>query len=196
MKKLIATLPLICLLFGSLPAQNQGFAEVALKNVDGNLVKLSDYKDAKGIVLFFSGIHCVYAKKYEDRILKIQQDFADKGLQFIIVNSNDPAISNEDSFERMVAHAAEKNYTFPYLADHSRVLADSLRAEKNPEAFVFANSETGIKLVYRGAIDDNPLQAQGVNRAYLREVLNAMLAGKEIPQNDASVKGCGIKRMD
>ena len=138
-----------------------------------------------------------YAKKYEDRILALVEEYREKEVSFVLVNSNDPEVSYEDSFERMAEHAQEKHYTFPYLEDHEQILADSVGATKTPEAFIYAlPADSGrMELFYHGPIDDNPLLASRVQHPYLKEALDALLAGEEAPASNA-LKGCSIKRMD
>lgn len=197
MKKRIYLLLLLacCGSFQMLSAQY--FGDVELKDVSGEVKPVSSYADSstKAMVIIFSGIHCVYSKKYEDRIMALVQEYSEQGISFVMVNSNDPKVSYEDGFEHMVEHAAEKGYSFPYLVDHEHLLADALDAEKTPETFVFVPGEEQMELYYNGAIDDNPLLAERVKEAFLKNALDALLLGEPRPDVDATIKGCHIKRM-
>lgn len=195
MKRLLLGLACLASALFFQPLAGQGFEDLEMKNVDGEMVSLSDFQEAKGIVVIFSSIHCVYAKKYEDRILSLDSAFSDRQIQFVMVNSNDPSVSFEDSYESMVEHAGTKSYSFPFLVDLDHRLADSLEAQKTPETFVFKPSEDGLALYYHGPIDDNPLLAARVEQAFLKDALEALLAGQEAPPVETSVKGCSIKRM-
>ena len=95
-------------------------ADFKLKNVDGKLVSLSNYSSAKGFVVVFTCNHCPYAQAYQDRIIALDNKFKSQGFPVIAINSNDPAISADDSYDKMVLRAKEKNYPFPYLFDETQ----------------------------------------------------------------------------
>src|ERR1700733_12659816 len=85
-----------------------------LKNIDGKMVSLSDYKDAKGFIVVFTCNHCPFAKAYEDRIIALDTKYKAKGYPVIAINPNDPTAVAEDNFETMQQRAKAKNYAFPY----------------------------------------------------------------------------------
>ena len=72
-----------------------------LPGTDDKHYKLSSLKDKKGFVIIFSCNHCPYAQAYENRIISIQKDYADKGIQVFVINSNDEIAYPEDSFTNM-----------------------------------------------------------------------------------------------
>src|SRR3954468_19878687 len=73
-----------------------------LKNIDGKMVSLTDYKNAKGFIVTFTCNHCPFAKAYEDRIIALDKQYAAKGFPVIAINPNDPAKEPDDSFNNMV----------------------------------------------------------------------------------------------
>ena len=81
-----------------------------LKNVDGKMVSLSDYEDAKGFIVIFTCNHCPYAKLYEDRIIELNNKYAPKGYPVIAINPNDPVVQPEDSYDEMKVRAKEKGF--------------------------------------------------------------------------------------
>src|SRR3954462_14452704 len=91
-----------------------------LKNTDGKMVSLADYKNAKGFIVVFTCNHCPYAKAYESRVLELDKKYASKGYPVIAINPNDPKVEEEDSFDNMAARAKQKHYTFPYLFDETQ----------------------------------------------------------------------------
>jgi peroxiredoxin len=95
-------------------------SDFKLKNVDGKMVGLSDFPDAKGFVVIFSCNHCPFAKAYQDRIIEIDKTYKTKGYPVIAIIPNDPEIVPEDSFEAMVQRSKEKGFTFPYLIDEKQ----------------------------------------------------------------------------
>ena len=88
-----------------------------LKNIDGKMVSLADFEDAKGFIIIFTCNHCPYAKLYEDRIIDLNAKYAPKGFPVIAINPIDPEVQPEDSFDKMIGRAQEKGFNFPYLFD-------------------------------------------------------------------------------
>ena len=88
-----------------------------LKNVDGKMVSLKDYKEAKGFIVIFTCNHCPFAKAYEDRIVALDKKYKKLGYPVIAINPNNPAVQPDDSYELMITRAKEKGFTFPYLFD-------------------------------------------------------------------------------
>src|ERR1017187_7814667 len=91
-----------------------------LKNVDGKMVSLADFKNSKGVVVVFTCNHCPYAKKYEDRIIALDQKYKAKGYPVVAIMPNDVDAVTEDSYDNMQKRAKEKHYGFPYLLDVSQ----------------------------------------------------------------------------
>ena len=84
-----------------------------------------------------------------------------------------------------------KNYKWPYVIDRNNELADAFGANRTPECFLFNKD---LKLVYHGAIDDNPADAGNVKHRHLQQAINELIAGKEITVKESRSVGCGIKR--
>src|ERR1700754_2258142 len=81
-----------------------------LKNVDGKMVSMADYKTAKGIILVFTCNHCPFAQAYENRVIALHQKYASKGFPVVAINPNDKDRVPEDSYESMVQRAKEHKY--------------------------------------------------------------------------------------
>ena len=80
-----------------------------LKNVDGKMVSLKNYKDAKGFLVIFTCNHCPVAKAYEQRIIDLNEKYAAKGYPVIAISPNNPDVFEDDSYEAMQVRAKEKN---------------------------------------------------------------------------------------
>ena len=93
-----------------------------LKNIDGKMVSMADYEDAKGFIVIFTCNHCPYSVAYEDRIIELDKKYKSKGYPVIAINPNDPAVQPQDSFEKMIERAKSKDFTFPYLFDDGDTL--------------------------------------------------------------------------
>ncbi|MCF6191690.1 MAG: thioredoxin family protein [Candidatus Hydrothermae bacterium] len=162
----------------------------SLPGVDDHTYSPEDFRDSEILVVIFSCNHCPYVKAYEDRMIQIAKDYADRGVQFVLINANDPEQYPDDSFENMKIRAREKGYPFPYLFDASQDVPRAFGAGRTPEVFVFDRDR---RLRYRGAIDDAWDDPGAVKRAYLRETLDALLRGQEPPVTETPAVGCTIK---
>ena len=160
-----------------------------LPGVDGRTHSLDEYTDAPVLVLVQSCNHCPYVLAWEDRINALQREYADRGVDIVAISSNDAAAYPADSFERMVEHAREAGYAFDYLYDESQEVARALGSERTPEAFVF---DADRRLVYHGAVDDNR-EETAVTTRYLRDAIEAALAGETPSIADTPPVGCTVK---
>lgn len=164
-----------------------------LKNIDGKMVSLADYKDAKGFIVVFTCNHCPVAKAYEDRIIALDNKYRPLNYPVIAINPNDPTIVAEDDFATMQQRAKAKNYGFPYLVDGTQDIAKAYGATKTPHVFVLQKSGADYIVKYIGAIDDNMDEPSAVKEKYVEEAVDALLAGKPITTNNTKAIGCGIK---
>ena len=160
-----------------------------LPGVDGRQHSLEDYAASELLVLIQSCNHCPYVLAWEGRMIAIQRDYTDRGVRVVAVNSNDASRYPADSFEEMQARARREGFTFDYLHDEDQSLARALGAERTPEVFVFDRER---RLVYHGAIDDNRDET-AVTKHYLRDALDALLAGGEAPVGETPSVGCTVK---
>jgi peroxiredoxin len=170
-------------------ALNQQAPDFELDGVDRAVHKLSDYADAEVLVLVQWCNHCPYVIGWEDRLNDVQRDYLGRGVRIVAINSNDVDRSPTDSFELMVERARDRGYTFDYLYDAAQDVARALGSERTPEAFVF---DCDRRLAYHGAIDDNRDET-AVGQSYLREALDAVLAGDEPAVADTAPVGCTVK---
>lgn len=155
-----------------------------LPGVDGGTHSLDDY-DGDPVAVVFSCCHCPYVIAWEDRLNEIARDYAGRaGL--VAVNSNDYI---GDSFEDMERRAAEKGFVFPFLRDEAQEVARAYNAARTPEVFVF---DAGRRLVYHGAPDSSHADPAGAE-PYLRQALDATLAGENPPVGETPPVGCTIK---
>ena len=150
----------------------------------------SDYSDAQALAVIFSCNHCPYVRAWEDRMVEIQADYAGRGVRLVAINSNDPAKYESDSFPEMKVRAAEKGFNFPYLHDETQEIAHAYGAERTPEVFLFNKSG---ELKYHGAIDDNYDDPDAVESTYLRDALDAILAGEDPSVAQTPPVGCTVK---
>ena len=200
MKKMIMFLLLNTLAAGaSTMAQGSGYnvgdkaSDFKLKNVDGKMVSLADYKDAKGFIVVFTCNHCPYAKAYEDRITALNAKFQPIGYPVIAINPNDPTQYPEDSYENMQKRANEKGYKFPYLFDADQTVYPAYGATRTPHVYVLTRKGNELIVEYIGAIDDNYEDASKVTHSYVAEAVNALLENKKPEITSTKAIGCSIK---
>lgn len=164
-----------------------------LKNVDGKMIGLSDYKTAKGAVIIFDCNTCPYSKAYNDRIIGLNKKYSSSGFPVITINANDPQQSPGDSFEEMAARAKKKNYDFPYLIDETQQVAKSFGATNTPHVFLLQKTGNDFKVAYIGTIDNNSKDASAVTKRYVEEAIDALLAGRPVTTQNTKAIGCTIK---
>ncbi len=161
-----------------------------LPGVDGKDYSLKDFKNAKILVVVFSCNHCPYVIGSEDRMIKFYNDYKNKGVAMIAINSNETVGHPTDSFEHMVAHAKEKGITWPYVRDDSQEIALAYGALRTPHYYVFDQDR---KLRYTGRMDDNPRNPGQEKTHELRDAIDALLGGKKPPVELTNPIGCNVK---
>ncbi len=167
--------------------------DFSLKNIDGNMVSLSDYKDAKGFIVTFTCNTCPYAVMYEDRINDLNKKYASKGFPVIAIMPNNTDVKPGDNMEAMKVRAKKKGFTFPYLIDEGQKVYPKYGATKTPHVFLLHKTDNGNVVKYIGAIDDNYKDASAVKAKYVENAIDALLSGKEVEQTETKAIGCSIK---
>ncbi len=170
-----------------------------LPGVDGRNYSLKDFGGARVLVVVFTCNHCPTSQYYEPRIKQFVTDYRDKGVAVVAVMPNDPKSVRldelgwtdlSDSFEEMKIRARDRQFNFPYLYDgDTEKVSRAYGPVATPHVFVF---DAERKLRYTGAIDDSE-RIQHVKKQYLREAVDALLAGNEPPVIKTKVVGCSTK---
>lgn len=157
-----------------------------LVGVDDRTHSLGDFKDAKVVVVCFTCNHCPVAAAYEDRFIQFTRDYKDKGVAFVAVNVNNiPA----DRLDRMKTRAEQKGFNFPYLYDPTQKIGRAYGAIVTPQLFVLDEDR---RIAYMGAFDDSQ-NTEKVEKHYVRDAVDALLAGKKPPVAESRQFGCTIK---
>jgi len=164
-----------------------------LKDIDGKMVSLTDYKDAKGYIVIFTCNTCPYAVLYEDRIIDLDKKYADKGYPVVAIMPNNPEVQPGDSKKAMKARAASKGFTFPYLFDDGQKIYPQYGATKTPHVYLLEKTNKGNIVKYIGAIDDNYKDPSAVNTKYVEEAVDALMNGQKIKETKTRAIGCSIK---
>lgn len=167
--------------------------DFSLKNIDGKMVSLSDYNDAKGFIITFTCNTCPYAVMYEDRIIALNNKYASKGYPVVAIMPNNTDVKPGDNFDAMKQRAQEKGFTFPYLIDEQQNVYPKFGATKTPHIFILQKTKKGNVVKYIGTIDDNYKDASAVNTKYVEDAVEALLKGKEVQITETRAIGCSIK---
>lgn len=176
------------------PAQLGSIApHFSLPGVDGKVHSLSDFKDAKVLVVAFMCNHCPYVIATQGRMNHLAKEYSSRGVQWIGINSNDSSRYPEDRFEMMKVRAQEQGFVFPYLRDESQEVARSFGAVCTPEFYVYTPEQGQFKLKYQGRLDDNWKDESAVTQRELAHAIEALLAGKEPSPEQKPAIGCSIK---
>jgi len=166
--------------------------ESKMKDISGKEIAFKDAIKKNGLLVMFSCNTCPVVKKYQSRTLETGKFALDNEIGVIVLNSNEATRDEGDSFDDMKQYAKEQGYSFSYVLDKNSVMADAFGATRTPELFLFDKSG---KLVYHGAIDDNPNGPDKVTRQHAQLAMQEMVAGKAVSTNTTRFTGCSIKRI-
>lgn len=172
----------------------------SLLGIDGKTHSEKDYAEAKVLCLVFTCNHCPDAVASAKRLEQIHQDYQGKDVALVAVNANNAASLRpdelgyspyNDSFEEMTPFAKDHGWTFPYLYDGEKQgLATACGAQSTPHVFIF---DAERKLRYTGRMDDARRSSKPVGPSYLRDALDALLAGREVEHPVTRSFGCSTK---
>lgn len=164
-----------------------------LKNVDGKMVSLSDYKDAQGFIVIFTCNHCPFSVAYEDRINALDEKYKADGYPVIAINPNDSLIAPTDSYSHMIVRADEKDFSFPYLLDADQSIAKTYGATRTPHVYLLQKENGKLVVRYIGAIDNNSESADAATEFYVSDAVDALLEGENPNPDFTKAVGCSIK---
>ena len=170
-------------------------ADFKLENIDGKMVSLSDYKDAKGFIVVFTCNTCPYSVAYEDRIIALDKKYKSKGYPVIAINPNDPAAKSGDSMADMKVRAKEKGFTFPYLFDKGQKVYPQYGATRTPHVYILEKDGGKNVVQYIGAIDNSSRDESSVTEKYAEDAIDALLSGKKPEKTYTRAIGCSIKTL-
>jgi peroxiredoxin len=153
-----------------------------LPTTDGKKISLSDYADAKAVVVSFTCNNCPVAVAYQDRFVEFTKAYKDKGVAFVAINVN----ATED-LQAMKRRAEEAGFNFPYAFDETQATAKEYGAKVTPHLYVLDKNR---EVVYIGSYDD---AQNDPKEQYVKKVVDTLLDGKKPDVKGKSAFGCGIK---
>ena len=165
--------------------------DVKMKDVSGAEMSLSDASKENGLLVMFSCNTCPFVMAWEDRFNEVKQWADDNEVGMIVLNSNYQKRDGADSFDEMKKKAKAEGYKFNYVVDKESKIANAFGGQTTPHVFLFNGD---MKLAYKGAIDDNYKDAEGVSQAYLKDALMSLGNDNNVAITETKPVGCGIKR--
>lgn len=166
-------------------------ADNKLKDISGKELTLKSATGNNGLLVMFSCNTCPVVINNQSRTNEVCQYAQDKQVGVVLLNANEGNRASSESLEAMKQYATGQGFRWYYAEDKNNELADAFGATRTPECFLF--DKTG-KLVYHGAIDDNPNNAEAVNRKHLKEAIDEVTTGKDVSVKQSRSIGCAIKR--
>lgn len=158
----------------------------ALPGVDDKPHSLADYKQARLMVVVFTCNHCPVAQAYEPRLIEFARKYRERGVQVVAINVS---LNGADALDKMKERALTEGYSFPYLFDQSQASGRAYGATVTPHLFVLDGQR---RIAYMGAFDDQ-MVAEDVEKHYVVDAVEALLAGKDVPVKESLQRGCGIR---
>ncbi len=161
-----------------------------LPATNGKTYALADFDESKVLVIFFTCNHCPYVIGSDENTRAIVEQFSDKGVRFVAINSNSKNTYAEDDFHHMVARMEEYKFPWIYLYDETQEVAAAYGALRTPHFYVFDEER---RLVYTGRAVDNPREAENSTTHELVDALGEHLEGRPISQTVTNPIGCNVK---
>lgn len=158
---------------------------------DNNKKSLDELKGRVGTLVLFICNHCPFVIHVNEQLVKLANDYKNKGISCIAISSNDAENYPQDGPVLMQKHALENNYPFPYLYDETQTVAKAYDAACTPDFFLFNNN---LSLVYTGQLDDSrPGNGKTVTGKDLRTAMDALVERKALVKDQKPSMGCNIK---
>jgi peroxiredoxin len=163
-------------------------------DINGKTVKLSNYK-GKIVVLESYNSDCPFChNQYANGATQdLQKELAARGVVWLIVNSVNPNNASHRTPEQARQEIADQKISATaWIDDSSGTVGHLYDMKTTPDMYVI--DKNGV-LVYQGAIDNkpDPTHDPRAARNYVRETVNALLAGKPVEVSQTKPYGCGVK---
>jgi len=158
----------------------------ALEDQNGKTVKLSDFA-GKVVVLEWINPDCPYSRRhYATPTMKnLATKYAPKGVVWLAVNTTH-YLTNEKNRDWVKKH----KLPYPILNDQPGDVGRMYGAKTSPDMRII---DAKGKLVYSGAIDDDPRGKAASPTNYVAKALDEVLAGEKVSTSLTKPYGCSVK---
>jgi len=151
-------------------------------------VSLGDIKEDVVVVVFLAN-HCPYVTAIEDRLIDFAKSYEGKSVRLVGIAVSGKSTRKSDDLEAIRKKAKDKGFNFAYGFDEGQDVGRAYNATNTPQFFVLDKDR---KIQYQGSYDDSPMDEAKATKSYLKDAVNALLAGKEVPVTETQQVGCGI----
>jgi peroxiredoxin len=159
--------------------------------VSGKNISVSDIRGDKATLIMFICNHCPFVKHVNAELVKLANDYKNKGVGFAAISANDVVNYPDDAPHLMKQAARQLNYPFPYLYDETQQVAKAYEAACTPDFFVY---DKNLLLAYRGQLDDSrPGNEIPVTGKDIRQTLDCLINNNPVPELQRPSIGCNIK---
>jgi thiol-disulfide isomerase/thioredoxin len=159
--------------------------------VSGKDLSIENIKGEIATMIMFICNHCPFVKHVNAELVRLANDYKNKGIGFVAINSNDIVKHPDDAPRLMTQVAKQLQYPFPYLYDESQETAKAYDAACTPDFFIY---DKDLQLVYRGQLDDSrPGNEIPVTGKDIRHALDCLINNEPVPQEQRPSIGCNIK---
>jgi peroxiredoxin len=159
--------------------------DFTLKDCDGKEHALAQYK-GKIVVIEFCSKECPWSRDVDPDLNALAKQYAEKGVVVLGIDSHHGVTP-----EQIKAYAAQAKIEHPILKDVGNAYADTVGARSTPEMYVL---DKDGKLAYHGAFDDRAGPDSKGQTGYVRDAVDALIAGKPVAVKTMKAWGCSIKR--
>lgn len=199
-KKMLCVIVLAALPFSPIYAADIGKPAPAfdVKDINGQEQSPGEYK-GKVVVIEWNNPSCPFVKKhYGSGNMQALQEYAlAKGVIWLTVNSGAPGKEGYMDATAAKAKITEVGaHETAYILDPDGTIGKLYGAKATPHMFVI---DTTGNLAYAGAIDNKPTpDPEDIKSAdnYVRDAINALLAGKQVEVAHTQAYGCSVKYKD
>lgn len=165
--------------------------EFRLPDADGMMFSSIQLREAAAVLVAFICPHCPFVKHIRNEFARFANEYSERGLAIVAINSNDPVAFPDDDPAGMKKEIEEAGYSFPYLFDESQSVAKAFHAACTPDLFLFGRDR---RLAYRGQFDDSrPGNNVLVTGDHIRAAADAVLEGRKPSTDQKASIGCNIK---
>ena len=179
-------------------AAGEAAPDFSVKSLDGKERKLADLRGEKKdkiVVISFWSHTCPWSRGWDGTLSKIAKDFASKNVVVVGIDSNKTGNGdgkNSDTAEDIARYRKESSLAFDVYLDPTSTVANLFGGQTTPDVFVIG---TDGKVLYTGRVDDmDKPGSDKVEKHYLRNALDAVVAGKPVAEANTKPAGCSIKR--
>jgi peroxiredoxin len=165
--------------------------DTKMKDISGKSLSFNDVKKKNGLLVVFSCNTCPWVIKNQQVATEGYGYALSKEVGVIVLNSNEGQRDAADSKDAMAEYAKDQNYRWPYVIDENSIMANAFGAKVTPECYLF---DKDMKLVYHGAITDNPKTPSESTRNHLKVAIDELVSGKTVSMSTSKAMGCSIKR--